>query len=132
MKALDTNVLIRFLVRDDEKQARAVYRIFKQAEQRKDTLFVPQVVILEIVWVLESVYGISREEILEAFESLLLMPVLAFEGQPAIRRFVTAAKASKVDLADLLIAASAISAGCDSVLTFDKAAISSVMFEPVK
>jgi predicted nucleic-acid-binding protein len=41
MKAVDTNVLIRFLVRDDEQQAESIYRIFKQAESDKESLFVP-------------------------------------------------------------------------------------------
>jgi len=36
MKALDTNVLIRFLVKDDERQAKTIYRIFKQAESDKE------------------------------------------------------------------------------------------------
>ena len=40
MKALDTNVLIPFLVRDDERQAEAVYKIFKQAESDNELLFI--------------------------------------------------------------------------------------------
>jgi predicted nucleic-acid-binding protein len=49
MKALDTNVLIRFLVKDEKKQAEIVYRIFKQAESEKEILFVPLLVVLETV-----------------------------------------------------------------------------------
>ena len=49
MKALDTNVLVRFLVRDDEQQAESIYRIFKQAESDKEALFVPLLVVLETV-----------------------------------------------------------------------------------
>jgi len=45
MKAVDTNVLVRFLVRDDEKQAKAVYRKFKQAEANKEVLFIPVLVV---------------------------------------------------------------------------------------
>ena len=41
MKALDTNVLVRFLVRDDEQQAMAVYRKFKEAETNKEDFFIP-------------------------------------------------------------------------------------------
>ena len=132
MKALDTNILVRFLVRDDEKQARAVYSVFKQAEMNGDRLIVPLLVVLEIIWVLESAYAVSREEILDALETLLLMPLLAFEAQPAIRRFITSARDSRADLADLLIAASAVFSGCDSVLTFDRVASSSALFELVK
>lgn len=55
MKALATNVLVRFLVKDDEQQAQAVYRKFKQAEDKKEIFFIPVLVVLETVWALESV-----------------------------------------------------------------------------
>ena len=52
MKALDTNVLVRFLVKDDEQQAKTVYRLFKQAESKAEAFFIPILVVLETVWVL--------------------------------------------------------------------------------
>jgi len=87
MKALDTNVLVRFLVRDDEKQATLVHGLFKQAEREKQKLFVPILVMLEMIWVLESVYSIPRDKILDALQSLLLMPVLSFDGQMELQKF---------------------------------------------
>ncbi len=129
MKAIDTNVLIRFLVKDDMKQAEIVYRIFKQAESENEILFVPILVILETVWVLESVYEISRQDILDSINELLLVPILKFEAQSAILNFASSAQESKIDLSDLLIAYSARFSGCDSVLTFDKRASSSELFE---
>jgi len=68
VKGLDTNVLVRFLVRDDEQQAETIYRIFKQAETNKEALFVPLLVVLETIWVLESVYKIPRQEILDSIK----------------------------------------------------------------
>ena len=59
MKAIDTNILIRFLIGDDELQAKKVYAIFKKTELEKKELFVPLLVILEMLWVLESVYEIQ-------------------------------------------------------------------------
>lgn len=129
MKALDTNVLVRFLVKDDERQAETVYRIFKQAEAAKKVLFVPLLVVLETVWVLESVYEISRQEILDSINELLLMPILEFEAQPAIQGFVSAARETNLDLSDILIAHSAKSSGCECVLTFDKRASNFGLFE---
>ena len=71
MKALDTNVLVRFLVRDDTRQADIVYRVFKGAEESKGTLFVPLLVVLEVFWVLEPVYEISRIDILDAIHQVV-------------------------------------------------------------
>ena len=62
MKALDTNVIIRFLVRDDKQQAEIVYRLFKRVERKNETLFVPLLVVLETLWVLESVYDNANQE----------------------------------------------------------------------
>ncbi|MBL0700185.1 MAG: hypothetical protein JJV92_04825 [Desulfosarcina sp.] len=59
MKAIDTNILIRFLVGEDEIQAQKVYSIFKKTESEKKELFVPLLVVLEMIWVLESVYDLS-------------------------------------------------------------------------
>ena len=129
MKALDTNVLVRFLVRDDKKQAEIVYRLFKRAESRNDPFFVPLLVVLETIWVLESVYEIPREEIRASLQKLLLMPILIFESQSALQRTLSSAQTNKIDLADLLIAHSAKFSNCDGVLTFDKKASKFALFE---
>ena len=86
MKGIDTNILVRFLVGDDEGQAQKVYRIFKDAEQKKEELFVPLPVVLELMWVLESVYTIERGSVIEALRELLLMPILKFEHLSAVQQ----------------------------------------------
>ncbi len=132
MKALDTNVLVRFLVMDDEQQAQVIYRKFKQAEAKREVFFIPVLVVLETVWVLESVYKVTRQEILDSIDQLLAMPILKFEVQSAIRGFVSSARENKTDLSDLLIAHCARSSGCECVITFDKRASSFALFELLK
>ena len=132
MKGVDTNVIIRFLIGDDEKQAKKVYDLFKKAELEKNELFVPLLVILELIWVLESVYEISRTDILDSISELLLMPILKFEHQSALQQFIMSAQGNRYDLSDLLIAHSAKIQGCATVLTFDKKASRFSLFELVK
>lgn len=132
MKALNTNVLVRFLVKDDEQQAKTVYRLFKQAESKAEAFFIPILVVLETVWVLEAVYETTRQEILDSIDELLLMPILEFEAQSAIRSFISSARENKTDLSDLLIAYYAKYSGCDSVITFDKRASKLGLFELLK
>ena len=127
MKALDTNVLVRFLVKDDERQSKIVYNAFKQAETDKNTFFVPLLVVLETLWVLDSVYNIARNNIIDSINEILLMPILKFEAQATIQRFIFLARENKIDLSDVLIACSAKLSGCKCVLTFDKKAS---RFEP--
>jgi len=122
VKALDTNVLVRFLVADDERQAEMVRTLFKQTALKQQKLFVPLLVVLELLWVLASVYHIPRNKILDALQNMLLMPVLSFDNQAALQDFIHSAKNGKEDLSDLLIAHAAVESGCDTVLTFDKKA----------
>ncbi len=127
--ALDTNVLVRFLVKDDDHQASVVYRLFKQAEEKQEALFVPLLVVLETVWVLQSIYDIADEDIVSAINQLLLMPVLKFEGQTAIQGFIGSAHDVKLGLADLLIAHSAKVLNCQQVFTFNKKAATFKYFQ---
>ena len=122
MIAVDTNVIVRFLVRDDEKQAEVARRRLKQAEVRRERLFVPLLVVLETIWVLESAYEKSRSEILDAIQAMRQMPVFDFEADAAIERLLNDGPKCKADLADILIAHSAQGAGCESGITFDKEA----------
>jgi predicted nucleic-acid-binding protein len=122
MIALDTNVIVRFLVRDDERQARLAYARFKQAESSHEILFVPLLVVLETIWVLESAYDKPRREILDAIEDLKGMPILEFEKDEVIERLFEDGRKGDVDLPDLLIALAAQSCDCESALTFDKRA----------
>ncbi|MDD2724903.1 MAG: PIN domain-containing protein [Methylovulum sp.] len=129
MMALDINVLIRFLLKDDEQQAQRVYQLFKQTEAKQDVLFVPLLVVLETIWVLQSAYGIADAAILAALGELLLMPVLRFEKPSVIQGLIASGRDSNFDLADLLISYSAISADCNGIYTFDKKAAKFKHFE---
>nr|VFK45522.1 MAG: Predicted nucleic-acid-binding protein, contains PIN domain [Candidatus Kentron sp. SD]VFK49735.1 MAG: Predicted nucleic-acid-binding protein, contains PIN domain [Candidatus Kentron sp. SD] len=129
MIALDTNVIVRFLVRDDEQQAQMVYTRFKAAEREDERLFVPLPVVLELIWVLGSSYKMSRGEILRSITSLRQMPILRFEADAIIERLPFFAEQTWAELDDLLIALSAEAAGCETTLTFDKRAARSPLFE---
>ena len=132
MKALDTNMLVRFLVNDHRKQAHKARQILEAAESTADQLLVVTPVVLELMWVLSSVYEYDRNEVIEAMNRLLQMPVLRFEHPERIRKMCMLAKSSSVDLPDLLIGVCARSLGAGATKTFDKAAGKSSLFEPIR
>ena len=132
MIAVDTNVIVRFLVRDDEKQAEVAYRRLKQAETNRERLFVPLLVILETIWVLESAYRKSRGEVLDALQDMRQMPVFEFEKDEVVERLLRDGRKYTADLADILIAHSAQLCGCDSGITFDKRAAKLSFFSLLK
>ena len=122
MKALDTNILVRFLIQDDVNQANKVIQLFTKAEQNNEPLFIPLLVVLEMIWVLQSAYSVSRQDIVLAISNLLQMQVFEFENQSTLRDFIISANKYSYDLSDILISQSAFSANCETTLTFDKKA----------
>lgn len=66
---VDTNLLIRFLTNDNPSQADAVEALFTGAEEK--SLYIPDVVIVETVFVLLSVYELTKEEIVEKLSILI-------------------------------------------------------------
>ena len=125
--ALQESILSKELLIDKDMTERS--DALKKAEADHEILFVPVLIVMETIWVLASVYKISREEILDALNILLLLPILKFEIQPTIRNFVNFSRETKLDLSDMLIAYSAKSSGCESAITFDKKAARFELFE---
>ena len=120
MIALDTNVLVRFLVEDDEKQTRVASRLIKGAIEREEQLFISDIVMCETVWVLSSAYRFSRAEIVEALAGLLRAKVVVFTSGDKLARALEAYATRKGDFADYLIREHAVAAGADTVATFDR------------
>lgn len=111
---------MRFLVEDDPGQgARARARI--QAAVSSDTpLFVSDLVICELVWVLERGYRVPRREVAGTLASLLRTRHLRFQDPDRLDRAVRRYASARGDLADYLIREHARAAGCSEVLTFDR------------
>lgn len=132
MKALDTNILVRFLVNDDKKQARKAKNIFEGAERHDQRLMVVTPVVLELIWVLSAVYEYPREEILDSLEQLLLLPVIEFEHPQRMRKLLSTGRSSSTDLSDLLIGICGQDMKSENTLTFDKDASKSPLFRLVR
>ena len=122
MRALDTNIVVRFLVGDDEQQASKVRRLFSICEDMNECLFVSSTVLLETIWVLESAYECPRPAIIQAVNRLSNMTLLLFEDKVWLEDFLSVAQSSTFDLSDLLIAYKARGMDCECTLTFDKKA----------
>lgn len=76
---VDTNIFLRFLTRDEEKQYQAVKRLFSQAAKGKISLVTSALVVFELVWTLQSYYDETRESIVEKIIALLNHPNLEVE-----------------------------------------------------
>ncbi len=129
LKALDTNVVVRFLLNDDPRQGARAKRLFVRAESNGEPLLLTNPVLIELIWVLTAVYDFSRAEVLDALELLAGMPALCFESYDLVIALITRGRASKSDLADLLIGLSAAARGCETTVTFDRGLPATGLFE---
>jgi predicted nucleic-acid-binding protein len=121
MIALDTNVLVRFLVRDDEKQSRKAKKLIEGVVARGEQLFISDIVMCETVWVLLSAYRFTRAEIVHALAALVRARNVVFSSNDQLARALDAYRRGKGDFADYLIREHARAAGAEVVATFDRA-----------
>ena len=121
MIALDTNVLVRLVLQDDEAQARAAERLVVRARRDDTPLFVGDVVLCELVWVLTRRAGITRAEIAAALDQLLRTELMVFSNTAVIERTVAAYRDGRGDFADYLIRENARAADATEIVTFDRA-----------
>ncbi len=121
MIALDTNVLVRIVLQDDESQARAAERLLIRARRDGTDLFVADVVLCELVWVLTRRTRHPRREIADALEQLLRTELITVTDASRIERAIAAYRRGKGDFADYLIREQARAAGAREVATFDRA-----------
>jgi predicted nucleic-acid-binding protein len=122
MAGLDTNVLVRWIVDDDPRQAARVERLFEEAHEQGSPLFVPSTVMLELEWVLRSRYEFEKSTVLSAFSALLETRELEFQDEPALERALSFYRQNSADFADCLHAGQCGSADRVPMVTFDRTA----------
>ncbi len=119
MIAVDTNVLVRYLVDDDPDQSARAAAFVERLLERDDRIFVSRIVLCEVVWVLTRGYGFSRPEVVRALRGLLKARQVVVEELDAVRRSLDAYAGGSADFADYAILECARSAGCTRFTTFD-------------
>jgi predicted nucleic-acid-binding protein len=129
VKALDTNVIVRFLINDDKTQGRKTRVLFETAERTGERYLICTPVLLETIWVLSAVYELTRDDVLHAIELLTQIPILEFESYETAIDLVRLGANTKADLPDLLIGLAGRAAGGESTLTFDKGLGPTGLFE---
>jgi predicted nucleic-acid-binding protein len=122
MIGIDTNVLVRFLVRDDSAQFEAARRLFNREVSAGHPVLVSLLVLLETEWVLRSRYALAKPEIAKAFSVLLETADVSFEDEPSVEAALYVWKDSQAEFADCLIGIRNAQLGCRATATFDRKA----------
>jgi predicted nucleic-acid-binding protein len=112
VRAVDTNVIVRFLTGDDARQAAAARRLFEEGD-----LFVSVTVLLETEWVLRAGYGFDARNIASGIAGLAGLPGVSLEDPAAVARALEWLEKG-MDFADALHLSR--SASCVAFVTFDR------------
>jgi len=121
--AVDTNVLVRLLVRDDEAQYTAARRLLDRAAAADEPVLVLLLALLETEWVLRSRYRLDKPSIAGAFAALLESADVEFEHAPTVEEALYRwSQDARADFADCLLAARAAQLGCRRFISFDAGA----------
>jgi predicted nucleic-acid-binding protein len=121
MIGLDTNVLVRYIMQDDVRQAAKATKLIESLSEDRPG-FIGLVGIVELYWVLTSCYGLSNIQFTAALNILLRAQQIVIDRSEQVARALNTFASGKVDFADCLIERTAVSAGCENVMTFDVAA----------
>ena len=114
---VDTNVLIRHLTGDPPGQAAQATRLLSQAGQ----LLLPDLIVAEVVYVLESFYEVPRTRVAELVRAVIAFPAIEVADEPALLRAVEVYEVHGLDFADAYLVAEAEISGVNAVASFDKA-----------
>lgn len=121
---MDTNILLRLLVNDDQQQSEQV-REYLETVMSVEQIYISVIVLVETCWVLHRTYQYRNVEILRVFRALMETENLVFQHAEVLVSFFQRDHADG-DIPDHLISLFAKNAGCRHTVTFDKGAANAV------
>lgn len=113
---LDTNILIRHLTGDPPGQAARATALLKSGEE----LILTDVIAAEVVYVLESFYGVERTRLAHLFRSILAFPPITVTDEALLLRAIEVYEIDRLDFADAYLVACAETTGIGRIASFDR------------
>jgi len=129
MIGLDTNVLVRYIVQDDPKQARLATRYVETHCTAKSPGRINVIVLCELAWVLGRGYGYDRKMVSAVIRRILSSPELVMEEDEAVWQALKIYERGVADFADYLLGLLNHRAGASPTVTFDRKAAKESFFE---
>jgi predicted nucleic-acid-binding protein len=122
MIGIDTNVLVRYVVQDDARQAASASHFIEATLSDEDPGWIASIVLCEFVWVLEAAYGYARNAIVATLQRLFEVDRFRIESPSLAWRALEEYRAG-ADFSDALIALGNEHEGCSYTATFDRGAV---------
>lgn len=128
MIALDTNILLRFFLKDDETQSPLALELIAKRCTETDPGFISLVTVAEVAWALEKVYRIERKELADALQALFLSQSFYVQNGDEVFQAVDLFRKGEMDFHDALIGLVGKLYRCETTFTFDRKAARSREF----
>ena len=119
MKGIDTNVLVRYLVKDDARQSRAAEMAISDALTSGQPLALSLLALMETEWVLRSQYDFDKATVIMVIKTLIETEEIAIEHEDIVERSLYLYESSSADFTDCLMVVRYRVIGCEAMLTFD-------------
>ncbi|MHB0874860.1 MAG: PIN domain-containing protein [Anaerolineae bacterium] len=122
MTGLDTNVITRYLTRDDEAKAAACLALLRRAEKGEETLFLCEAVLAETVYALSSprLYRLPRERVRDLLTAVVALRGVVMPDKCVCLEALDLYAESALDFEDALLAAHLRARGVDGVYSYDR------------
>jgi predicted nucleic-acid-binding protein len=126
---LDTNLLVRYVVRDDVQQTASASRLIESRCRANDPGTVTLVVLCELVWVLDRGYGYARADIAGVLRRILSAGDLQVEHSELVWQALNLYEREKADFADYVIGLRNRDLKSEVTYTFDRRAAGNSLFK---
>jgi len=120
IKGLDTNVLVRYLTQDDERQAEVAAKTIEGAAAKGERMLIQPIILCELMWVLESAYDFPKTDLLRALEGVLRVAQFEIVEKDTVWQALSDYRHGKGDFSDYYLGRANEKAGAAITLTFDK------------
>ncbi|MCP3931814.1 MAG: type II toxin-antitoxin system VapC family toxin, partial [Bacteroidetes bacterium] len=111
MIGIDTNVIVRYIVQDDPKQAKASTKLIEQSCSTDNPGYINHIVLCELVWVLRRNYKLTKTSICQVIEQIMRTDRIVIEDIQLVWKALVTFKETKADFADCLLGQRNLQAG---------------------
>jgi len=120
MISIDTNVLVRVVVDDNQEQSQQARSLFLERDDVDGSIRIPLIVLVECIWVLKKRYKFPKREMLDFLDKLLVSSTVSLERRVEVEDAVEHWRRGTADFTDYIILAVSNADGYTTTFTFEK------------
>jgi len=120
VRTIDADVILRYLTNDVPEQAKQVEELFNRVEVGNEDVFLPDIILADIIWILEKYYKQTREDIREWITAILSLQGLTFSDKKMALNALDIYVAKKIDWSDASAAIQMLQRDITEIYSFDK------------